>query len=147
MKASRPVVASAGVSSGRNTRIRTVHGPAPSITAASSNSFGSARMKVVSVQMVNGKVRIMSDRIRPVRVLYRPIARISSNRPDSTATCGNIDTPRMVSSSRRRPLKSMRPNANAAEADTASEISTTLPATTTEFMMSSANGCPVKASW
>jgi hypothetical protein len=46
----------------------------------------------------------------------------------------------------RRPLKSIRPNANAADDETASDINTTLPATMTEFKMASPNGCPVKAS-
>ena len=35
----------------------------------------------------------------------------SSNMPDSTAICGNIETPRMVSSSSIRPRNWIRPSA------------------------------------
>ena len=59
MKASRPVVASAGPSSGRNTLVTITQGVAPSTIAASSISLGSSRMKVVSTQTVNGRVKIM----------------------------------------------------------------------------------------
>ena len=58
MKASRPVVTSAGPISGMNTRVTMVSGVAPSTIAASSSSFGSSRMNVVSTQTVNGKVKI-----------------------------------------------------------------------------------------
>ena len=59
MKASRPVVARAGPISGRNTLVMMVNGLAPSTIAASSSSLGSSRMKVVSTQTVNGRVKIM----------------------------------------------------------------------------------------
>jgi hypothetical protein len=39
------------------------------------------------------------------------MARTSSNMPESTAICGNIETPRMVKRRRRRPVKLMRPSA------------------------------------
>ena len=66
-------------------------------------------MKVVSTQTVNGSVKIMYGSTSPIARLYRPSERISSNMPDSTATCGNIDTARIASSSVPLPLKRMRP--------------------------------------
>ncbi len=56
MKASRPVETSAGASSGMKTWKMTRSGPQPSMIAASSSSLGSWRMKVVSIQTVNGSV-------------------------------------------------------------------------------------------
>ena len=69
MKASRPVVARAGHMSGRKTRVITVHGRAPSTSAASSSSLGSSRMKVVSTQVVKGSVKIMYERVSESRLL------------------------------------------------------------------------------
>ena len=59
MKASSPVVTSAGHIRGMNTLTMIVHGVAPSTIAASSISIGRSRMKVVSTQTVNGRVKIM----------------------------------------------------------------------------------------
>ena len=59
MKASRPVVTSAGHISGRNTLVMITQGDAPSTMAASSISTGRSRMKVVSTQTVNGNVKIV----------------------------------------------------------------------------------------
>ncbi len=59
MKARSPVVTSAGHISGRNTWVMITQGVAPSTIAASSISIGSSRMKVVSTQTVNGRVKIM----------------------------------------------------------------------------------------
>ena len=59
MKASKPVVTSAGHISGRNTRVMITHGVAPSTMAASSISTGRSRMKVVSTQTVKGSVKIV----------------------------------------------------------------------------------------
>ena len=59
MKASSPVVTSAGHISGMNTRVMITQGEAPSTMAASSISIGRSRMKVVSTHTVNGSVKIM----------------------------------------------------------------------------------------
>ena len=69
MKARSPVVTAAGAMSGRKTRRTTIHGVAPSTKAASSISFGSSRMKVVSTQTVKGRVSMRLARMRPGRVL------------------------------------------------------------------------------
>ena len=58
MKASSPVVTSPGAISGSSTFQNTWSGVAPSTYAASSRSPGSARMKLVSTQIVNGSVKI-----------------------------------------------------------------------------------------
>ena len=59
MKARRPVVTNAGHISGKNTLEIMIQGDAPSTIAASSISIGRSRMKVVSTQTVNGKVKIV----------------------------------------------------------------------------------------
>ncbi len=59
MKASSPVVTSAGHISGMNTWVMMTQDEAPSTIAASSISIGRSRMKVVSTQTVNGSVKIM----------------------------------------------------------------------------------------
>ena len=59
MKASRPVVTSAGHISGMNTLVMITQGVAPSTIAASSISIGRSRMKVVSTQTVKGSVKIV----------------------------------------------------------------------------------------
>ncbi len=59
IKASRPVVTSAGHISGMNTCVMITQDEAPSTIAASSISMGRSRMKVVSTQTVNGSVKIM----------------------------------------------------------------------------------------
>ncbi len=69
MKASRPVVTSAGHISGRKTWRTITKDEAPSTTAASSSSFGRSRMKVVSTQTVKGSVRIRFDSTSPGREL------------------------------------------------------------------------------
>src|SRR6185503_11910026 len=140
MNASRPVVTRAGHISGMNTRVMMTHGDAPSRIAASSSSLGSSRMNVVSTQTVNGRVKIMYDSTSAPRWLYRPSARISWYMPDSTATCGNIDTPRMVSNSRARPRNRMRASANAAVTPRNSDAATVSSATMTEFHRLVANG-------
>src|SRR5262245_41639961 len=57
MKASSPVVTSAGHIRGMNTLVMMTQGVAPSTMAASSISIGRSRMKVVSTQTVNGSVK------------------------------------------------------------------------------------------
>ena len=59
MKARSPVVTSAGHISGMNTLVMMTQGVAPSTIAASSISIGRSRMKVVSTQTVNGRVKIV----------------------------------------------------------------------------------------
>ena len=60
--------------------------------------------------------------------------------PDSTATCGNIETDSMVIMSRPRPRNSTRPSAQAAVRLTAIDSSTTPEATSTELSRLCANG-------
>ena len=69
--------------------------------AASSSSLGRSRMKVVAPIMVNGRVKNQVGNDQTEQIVAQSPARISSNMPDSTATCGNIDTPSTVSSSPR----------------------------------------------
>ena len=60
--------------------------------------------------------------------------------PDSTATCGNIETPRMVRSRSPRPRNRIRARANAAVMPRNSDTATVANDTTTEFQMLVANG-------
>ncbi len=69
MKASSPVVTRAGHISGMNTLKMIWCGFAPSTIAASSISIGRSRMKVVSTQTVNGRVKIMYARISDQQVV------------------------------------------------------------------------------
>src|ERR1700676_3730871 len=85
MKASSPVVTSAGHIRGMKTRVTMIHADAPSTIAASSISTGSSRMNVVSTHTVNGRVKIMYEKIRPQMELNRPKNRITSKKPASTA--------------------------------------------------------------
>ncbi|MNR39849.1 hypothetical protein D3C85_1580870 [compost metagenome] len=59
MKANKPVVTRAGQSSGNSTRVSVTQGDAPSMIAASSSSWGSCPMNVVSTQTVKGRVKIV----------------------------------------------------------------------------------------
>ena len=59
MKASSPVLTSAGHISGKKILVTMVQGVAPSTMAASSISTGRSAMKVVSTHTVNGRVKIM----------------------------------------------------------------------------------------
>ena len=61
--------------------------------------------------------------------------------PDSTATCGNIETPSTVSSNSPRPRNCTRPKANAAVTPKNSDRATTEKDTSTEFSRLYAKGC------
>jgi hypothetical protein len=61
--------------------------------------------------------------------------------PDSTAICGNIDTPSTVNSSGVRPRNWMRPSAYAASTASPSDRITVDTATKIEFRMLRPNGC------
>ncbi len=107
MKASRPVVTSAGHISGMNTL---TGDDDPGAGAVDDCGFLDLDRQVAHEggqhpdRERQGEDQV-GDHQRRASVLYRPSQRISSNMPDSTATCGNIDTPRMVSSSSAAPAE------------------------------------------
>ena len=109
-------MASAGVASGSMMRKKVWLGDAPSISAASSSSFGMVSMYPLRFQIANGKSDESSANPTPIselRTLKSPITmRFSStNSGASVATVGRINTASTASISACRPRKRKREKA------------------------------------
>ena len=86
---------SAGAVSGSSTWVNDCIMVAPSTWAACRSDTGSPRKNAVSTHTVNGRVKIMYDRIIDgMEGMCR--TRITAYRPASTAICGNIVIARMT---------------------------------------------------
>src|SRR5690606_4482865 len=136
--------ASAGLTSGSITEKKIRNRPAPSRTAASSNSFGIVAKNWRSRNVPNAENR--PGRISAGRELSSPSADMIWYWGSTSSCLGTISTDRNSANSTSRPRNSSRANAYAPSEQNASWPIVTAPATTSEFTSCVPNGMVAKTS-